>query len=146
MIAMNYSYCAQFEPDPDGGFLVTFPDIPEAITHGADMDEARLNAIEALGLALRGYLVEGKQLPASMKKAKGLVDIPVEATDALKLAVIDAFKAANISKSELARRLGKGETEARRILDPDHPTKLPVLKAALSVLGKKVVVSVLDAA
>lgn len=143
---MKYSYCAQFEPDPDGGFLVTFPDIPEAITHGADMDEARMNAIEALGLALRGYLVEGKQLPASMKRGRGLVDIPVEATDALKLAVIDAFKAADISKSELARRLGKGETEARRILDPDHPTKLPVLEAALFILGKKVVVSVLDAA
>jgi antitoxin HicB len=106
-----------------------------------------VNASEALGLALFGYLVDGKRLTASTtKNGKGLVDIPVEATDALKLAVIDAFKAAKISKSELGRRLGKGETQARRILDPDHPTKLPVLESALSVLGKKVIVSVLDAA
>lgn len=144
---MRYSYRARFDSDPDGGILVTFPDIPEAITHGEDAVEARMNASHALGLALRGYLVDGKRLPASKtKNGKGLIDIPVEATDALKLAVIDAFKAAKISKSELGRRLGKGETEARRILDPDHPTKLPVLESALSVLGKKVIVSVLDAA
>ena len=72
--------------------------------------------------------------------------MPVDAVDALKLAVIEAFIAAGISKSELGRRLGKGETEARRILDPDHPTKLVALQAALRLLGKQVVVSVRDAA
>lgn len=144
---MHYSYCAQMEPDPDGGFLVVFPDVPEAVTHGENKEEARGNAAEALGLALRGYLIDGRDIPEPITKAgKGFVDIPVEATDALKLAVIVAFKASGISKCELARRLGKGETEARRILDPDHPTKLPVLEAALAVLGKKVLISVLDAA
>lgn len=144
---MHYLYRARIDRDPDGGFLVTFPDVPEAITHGDDLNEARINATEALGLALRGYVIAGRSLPSPhAERDDSLVDIPLEATDALKLAVIDAFNVARISKSELARRLGKRETEARRILDPDHPTKLPVLEAALSVLGKKVVVSVLDAA
>lgn len=144
---MHYSYRAKIESDPDGGFLVTFPDIPEAITHGENQSEARANATEALGLALRGYLVDGRELPMPLaKQGKDLVDIPVEATDALKLAVITAFKTAGLSKSELARRLGKRETEARRILDPDHSTKLPVLEATLAVLGKKILISVLDAA
>ncbi|MEP7456090.1 type II toxin-antitoxin system HicB family antitoxin [Phyllobacterium sp. SB3] len=144
---MHYSYCAQIEPDSDGGFLVTFPDVPEANTHGEDKDEARVHAVEALGLALRGYLAIGKDIPMpSIKQRKGFVDIPVEAHDALKLAVIIAFKAEGLSKSELARRLGKAETEARRILDPDHPTKLPLLEAALAVLGKKILITILDAA
>jgi antitoxin HicB len=46
----------------------------------------------------------------------------------------------------LARRLGKAETEAHRILDPDHHTKAPALEEALAIFGKRAVVSVLDAA
>ncbi|MER9878482.1 type II toxin-antitoxin system HicB family antitoxin [Mesorhizobium sp. M0118] len=143
---MVYSYSGQFGIDPDGGFLVTFPDVPEAITTGDDIVEAKQNASEALGLALRGYLAQGKPLPKPMAKGKGLVEVPVEATDALKIAVIEAVQASGISKSELARRLGKAETEAYRILDPDHATKLASLEAALAVLGKQVVVSVMDMA
>lgn len=143
---MLYTYPADIRPDPDGGFLVTFPDVPEAITAGDDAAEARRNAIEALGLALRGYLVDGRAVPPPAAKGRNLVSIPVDAATALKVAVVEAFRAAGISKSELARRLGKAETEAHRILDPDHATKLAALEAALAVLGKQVVVTVRDAA
>jgi antitoxin HicB len=64
----------------------------------------------------------------------------------LKLAVVEAFRGAGISKSEFARRIGNAETEAYRVLDPDHATKLASLETALPVLGKEVVVSVKDAA
>ena len=143
---MDYLFRAQLTPDPEGGFLVTFPDVPEAISGGADEAEAKRNATEALGLALRGVLATGRPLPRSKAKAEGLVPIAVGATDALKLAVIEAFLAAGISKSELARRLGATENAARRILDPDYPTKLPTLETALRLLGKQLIVSVKDAA
>jgi antitoxin HicB len=143
---MEYVYPGHFRRDPDGGFLVTFPDVPEAITQGDTLEEAKRSAVDALGLALRGYLAQGRELPRPSKGKKGHLDIPVEATDALKLAVVEAFRAAGISKSEFARRLGKAETEAYRILDPDHATKLTSLEAALRVLGKEIVVSVKDAA
>ncbi len=64
---------------------------------------------------------------------------------AAKLAVLEAFAASGLSKSELARRIGKNEREARRILDPRHPTKLPALTAALRALGKRLVVGVMEA-
>lgn len=70
----------------------------------------------------------------------------VQAEDAIKLAVIQASNEANISKRELARRLGKTENEARRILDPDHHSKLGQLQDAMQALGKTIVVSVLEAA
>lgn len=143
---MNYVFSARFQADPDDGYLVTFPDVPEAITHGSDRSEARRNAVEALGLALRGYLVEGRILPLPKANGKDLIEVPVDATDALKIAVVEAFIAAGISKSEFARRLGKAVTEAQRILDPDHPTKLASLENALAILGKEVIVSVRDAA
>ena len=51
---MDYVYPALFRPEPDGGYVVTFPDVPEAITQGDDLGDAKASASEALGLALRG--------------------------------------------------------------------------------------------
>jgi antitoxin HicB len=144
---MRYAYIAEFEPDPDGGFAVTFPDIPEAITGGESVEEARANAADALGMALRGYLAHGQPLPRPTAEAgENGYEIAVDVTDALKLATIEAFNASGFSKSELARRLGKADNEAHRILDPDHHTKPAALEAALAILGKTVVISVRDAA
>lgn len=143
---MDYIYDAHFETDPEGGFLVTFPDVPEAITAGSDEAEARSNAVEALGLALRGRLADGRPLPAPRRPRREHVRIAVDPEDALKLALVEAFARSGLSKSEFARRLGKADTEGRRILDPDHPTKLGVMQAALALLGKAVVISVRDAA
>jgi antitoxin HicB len=54
---------------------------------------------------------------------------------ALKAAVYLAVREAGISNSDLARLMKLDEKEARRILDPHHPTKLPRIEAALSALG-----------
>lgn len=144
---MDFSYIARLEPDPDGGFVVSFPDVPDALTSGEDRATALANAADALGMALRGYLAHGEPLPTPATRAgRDGVSVSVDILDALKLATIEAWKASGLSKSELARRLGKAENEARRILDPDHQTKAPALEAALATLGKRVVVSVLDAA
>ncbi|MCJ7996671.1 type II toxin-antitoxin system HicB family antitoxin [Rhizobium cremeum] len=141
---MQYTYQATVEEDPDGGFIVTFADVPEAITAGDTFEEAMTNAREALGLALRGILQDGRDLP--QPAAHDGVPVAVAADEAAKLAVIQAFRQAGISKSELARRLGKTETEARRILDPDHGTKIGLLQEALLALGQEIVVTVRKAA
>jgi len=141
---MEFYFMAQVEPDPDGGYLATFADVPEAITHGDTHAVALANATEALGLALRGYCIEGRELPQPNTTIGERVDI--DALDAIKLAVIVTFRQVGISKSELARRLGKAESEARRILDPDHPTKLGAMQDALRAMGKTIVISVKEAA
>jgi hypothetical protein len=38
------AYPATLTPDPDGGFTVTFRDLPDAITEGDNRDEALLRA------------------------------------------------------------------------------------------------------
>eukprot|EP01035_Chromulina_nebulosa_P057107 gene57107-78247_t len=62
-LTMRYVYNATLTADPDGGYLVTFSDVPEAITAGDTPKDALANAREALGLALRGILADGRQLP-----------------------------------------------------------------------------------
>lgn len=141
-----YSYRALFEPgDRRGTVVVTFPDVPEAITQGCGEGDARAKAEEALALVLLTYLKRGKPLPKPRAKGRGLVDVAVAPEVAAKLAVLESFAAARMTKSELARRIGRDEKEVRRILDPKHPTKLPALTAALRALGKRLVVGVMEA-
>jgi antitoxin HicB len=141
-----YAYRASFESgDRRGNIVVTFPDVPEVVTQGRGEADARTMAEEALGLGLLSYLARGKPLPKPRAKGRNLVDIAVAPDVAAKLAVLESFAAAGISKSELARRIGKDEKEVRRILDPKHSTKLPALTAALRALGKRLVIGVTEA-
>jgi antitoxin HicB len=141
-----YAYRAVCEPgDRRSNIVVSFPDVPEVVTQGRGEADARAMAEEALGLVLLSYLQRGKPLPKPRARGRGLIDVAVAPDIAAKLAVLESFTAAGISKSELARRLGKDEKEVRRILDPKHPTKLPALTAALRALGKRLVVGVMEA-
>jgi len=141
----SYVYRAEFERAARRGYVVNFPDVPEAITQGSDMADTRAMAEEALGLALLTYLARGLGLPKARSTSKKLVPVAVAPDVAAKLAVLESFIAAGISKSELARRIGKDEKEVRRILDPKHATKLPALIVALRALGKRLVVGVMEA-
>jgi antitoxin HicB len=142
----SYAYRALFEPgDRRGNVVVTFSDVPEVVTQGRGKVDARAMAEEALGLALLSYVQRGVRLPRPRAKGRDLVEISVAPDVAAKLAVLESFVAAGISKSELARRIGKDEKEVRRILDPKHATKLPALTAALRALGKRLVVGVMEA-
>jgi antitoxin HicB len=136
-----FVYYAEFEPGSEGGIVVTFPDVPEAITQGVDGDDAYTQAAEALGLGLLTYPKRGLSLPKSTRRS-GLVPVAVDAEIAAKLALIEAVRAAGINKSEFARRIGKDEKEARRILDPMHPTKLSTLTSSLRKFGQHLVVGV----
>lgn len=138
----TFVYSARFEPGEKHGIVISFPDVPEAITQGDDKADAHAQAEEALGLALLTYPARGLPLPRSKARGAGLVPVAVGPEVAAKLAVMDAVRAAGITKSEFARRIGKDEKEARRILDPKHPTKLATLTAALRKLGQRLVIGV----
>lgn len=57
-------YPALFHKAEEGGFWVSFPDIPEALTQGEDMTQAYEMAVDALGLALTSREKEQQPLPA----------------------------------------------------------------------------------
>ena len=138
----TYTYPAHFEPGDEAGIVVTFRDLPEAITQGDDAADARFMAGEVLGLTLLHYLSINKPLPDASKAKPGETLVTADAELVAKLAVIEAFRDAGLSKIELAARLGKDEREVRRILDPDHATKMPALVAALAALGRRFVLGV----
>lgn len=136
-------YFASLAKDEDG-WLITFPDVPEAISGGATETEARANAQDALEVALLTYVLDGRALPQPETKVG--TSVAVSAAVAVKIAFISAFRASGLTRVEVAKRLNKQEGEIRRMLDPYHNTKLATLEAGLAVLGKELVVSVRDAA
>ena len=60
---MQYEYPCVLEPERDGGFSVSFPDVPEALTCGDSRDEALAMAEDALAVALDAYMRSGKRVP-----------------------------------------------------------------------------------
>jgi len=55
-----------FNPQPEGGFTVTSPVLPELVTEGETLDEAFANAQDALAAVVELYTDEGRPLPAGV--------------------------------------------------------------------------------
>ena len=56
-------YPALFHKAEEGGFWVSFPDIPECFTDGDNMEYAYKMAFEALGLAISSRLENKEEIP-----------------------------------------------------------------------------------
>ena len=73
-----FSYPVKMERATNNTYLVTFPDIPEAVSVGDDEDEALLNALDALESAIEIYFDEKREvpLPSKAKKGQSVVKLP----------------------------------------------------------------------
>lgn len=141
---MRYAYPYELVPQPEGGFTVTFPDVPEAITQGETEEEAAAMAEDALVTALSFYTDKGEPLPRP-SPAHGRPVAYVPALVAAKLALHDAMLAAGVSNVALARRLGVDEKTVRRLRDPLHQSRISQIDAALRALGRRMAI-VIEAA
>jgi antitoxin HicB len=64
-MARDTAYPVTLTPDEtDGGFVVTFVDLPEAITQGETVEEALVEAADALDEAIAGRLLRGDPIPS----------------------------------------------------------------------------------
>jgi antitoxin HicB len=133
----DFVFPARFKRDrKDGGFVVSFRDVPEAITQADALPECLDAAAGALQAAIEGRIMDGLDIPLATRAKRGerLVAVPIQT--ALKAALYIAMREHGITRVELARRLRIDEKEARRMLDPYHATKAERLEQALAVLGR----------
>jgi antitoxin HicB len=139
--AMRYSYPATLTPQPEGGFTVTFEDVPEAISEGEDREAALVAALDALVAALGFHVNESEPLPVP-SAAHGPPLVPVPALVAAKLALHEAIAATpGMTASGLARALDADPKAVRRLLDLDHRSHIGEVEAALSCLGIRIEVA-----
>ncbi|WP_017191203.1 type II toxin-antitoxin system HicB family antitoxin [Vibrio harveyi] len=119
----------------DGEFVVSFPDIPEAITSGDTIEEAKQEAINALVTAFEFYFEDQRAIPMP-KEYEGLECTEVPLSVWAKVLTLNTMLEQRISQADLARQMGTRKQEIQRIISLDHTTKIDTLHAAMSAMGK----------
>jgi antitoxin HicB len=117
-------------------FLVTFTDIPEALTQGASEQEARQAARSALETALDFYFEESRVVPSPsrVKRSGEFVELP--ASLAAKILLLTEMIRQQVRPVELARRLQTTPQEVNRLTDIHHTSKIDGIAGAMKALGK----------
>lgn len=124
----------------DGAILVTFPDVPEALTEGETEAEAMVQAQDCLVAALGGYIGARRAIPRP-SPARGRTTVPLPALAAAKIALYGAMRAQGVGNTALAVRLGLSEGAVRRLIDLDHRSHIGQVETALQVLGQRLTVA-----
>lgn len=136
---MKILYPALFEYDEaDNRYTVFFPDLPEAITEGESLEEAKFNAAEVLTLTLEGRMEEKLDIPKPSILANAEMIAPsAKAQSAL---LIRLAKGAHTT-AEIARALNTSWAAIQRLEDPQHSPNLNQLERAAAAMGQKLVLS-----
>ncbi|HEY5314692.1 MAG TPA: type II toxin-antitoxin system HicB family antitoxin [Pirellulales bacterium] len=62
---MNYKIPLMLSPQPEGGYTVTSPVVPELVTEGETLEAALENARDALAAVVEAYADLGRSLPTN---------------------------------------------------------------------------------
>ena len=122
--------------EPEGGYTVTFPDIPEAITCGKSVEDALYHAKDALESAMDFYLDDKRPVPAPSKPKRGQYAVELPASVAAKVLLLNEMSDQKVRPAELARRLKVTPQEVTRLIDWRHTSKIDGIAGALKALGK----------
>ena len=133
-------YPVNLEPD-SGGFFVSFPDIPEALTQGDSREDALSMALDALVTAFEFYFEDNRKVPLPSEVTGEFVDVPLSV--ALKVLMLNAFIDSSMTQTELANRMGVKKQEITRLFDLKHATKIDAVQKAMRVLGKRLELQVI---
>ncbi len=137
---MNIIYPAKIIYDKlDKRYLVTFPDLEEAITEGESLEEALYNASEVLTLTLEGRLDENQHIPLPSKHTKKTYSIAPSAR--VQAALLIKLSRGKHSIAELARTLDSSWPAISRLENPHHWPTLRQLEKIASALGTRLILN-----
>lgn len=66
---MLYKIPLVFSPQPEGGFTVTSPVLPELVTEGETVEDALANVRDAFAAVVEAYQDLGRPLPSNLQFA-----------------------------------------------------------------------------
>jgi antitoxin HicB len=137
---MRYVFPVKLERDEDGRFVALARDVPEAMADGETLEGVCSEMSGALGAALAGYSLEGRALPEPSSVEGGEVLVPVSPLVAAKLSLREVMRQKGTKNTELASLLNVSEGAVRRLVDPDHSSRLDRVVAALDALGHHLII------
>ncbi|NHB91752.1 type II toxin-antitoxin system HicB family antitoxin [Photorhabdus cinerea] len=135
-------YPVNLQPVDEGGFVVSFPDIPEALTQGDTREEALEMARDALITAFEFYFEDNEKVPLPSEVTGDFVEVPISI--AVKIVMLNTFIDSGLTQVELAERITVKKQEVQRIFDLRHSTKIDTVQRAMGAMGKSLEVSVIS--
>ncbi|MFY9623445.1 MAG: type II toxin-antitoxin system HicB family antitoxin [Rhodoplanes sp.] len=141
----SITYRCRLEPDEDGGYVATFPDLPFGVTQGETASEALAEAADCLETILATLVEMGRDIPESSKIEAGEHLVSPRAITAAQVALYTAMRREKVSHEDLARRLGVPVAEVRNLTDLANYPPVETIERALAALGHRLTVA-LDAA
>jgi antitoxin HicB len=140
----QFNYPATLTKQKGGGYLVQFPNFPEAITQGDTIKDTLIEAVDCLEEAIANRIEMKLDIPIPSQLKKGQYNISLQAVFAAKTALYLTMRKQKLTNILLAKKLHCDEKEVRRLLDPHYHSKLPRIEQALLVLGKKLQIEVVS--
>lgn len=141
------NYYVMLTPDDNDTVLVTCPDLPEVATFGEDTQDALGYAVAAIEEALAARMAHKKDIPLpTSQPAEDLHPVRLGTQTGLKVLLYVAMRRQDVTKAELARRMGIARQHADRLLDLNHASRLDALDAAFLALGQEVAVELRERA
>lgn len=149
---MMLHFPIKLEPDDNGTLLVTCPLLPEVTSFGNDEADALRHAANAIEEALAARISDGLDIPvpparparSRATRQRRIVTLPLMI--ALKVSLYRALREAKITRAELARRLRWNRESVDRLFRLDHASRLEQIEAAFSALGRRIDLSIEQAA
>lgn len=127
----------------EGGYIVTFRDVPEAITEIWDKNELKETATDCLVTAVDFYIEDHRLFPAPSKTKKDDVIIQLPISISAKILLLNTMVSGNIRSLDLAKKMGITPQEVNRVIDLFHKTKIDTIQSAINALGKDFLLTII---
>ncbi len=138
-----YNFPVELAPDDNDTILVTFPDVPGAVTFGDDEADALGRAVSALETVLNAMMADRQDIPTP-SPAKGRPKVAPTLQGALKLAVYQAMRARGWRKIDLANAMGLDLQQIDWLLDLRRSSTPARLDQAMWVCGRRFSIVAVD--
>jgi antitoxin HicB len=138
-------------PDDNGTFLVECPALPEVTTFGETEDECARQGRAAIEEAIGARMARSADVPVVDGEkvdtgAARVLFVRLPLMTILKVELYQALQATDITRAELARRLGWNRTSVDRLFMLDHASRLDQIEAAAEAMGREVHAEMVEAA
>ena len=121
-------------------YVITFPDVPEAITGAWSWQEAVEMAEDCLAVALSFYVDRCEDIPTPSPLADGQVLIVVPIITAAKLTLYTAMREQDLSAQDLKAKLDMSDHTIQTLLIPYRFSHISQIERALKAVGRSLIV------
>jgi antitoxin HicB len=119
------------------GVWLSCPDIPEMNASGDTLGEAYAEALNGMESALSLYVEQRRKIPNASAASSPALVLHLPTLTVAKIMLWNAMLEEEVSRAELARRLGCTRQMVDRLVDFLHASKIDQVERALGMLGRR---------